>query len=370
MLEDEAPPDRGLTYEARVTAIPDSTQFVPELEHPKARVEGLQSALVIGPEGEEVYTDEYGRVKVQFHWDRLGTGDENSSCWVRVADGWAGNNFGFIQVPRVGQEVLVEYMEGDPDRPVITGRAYNGAAMPPWQLPQQKTLSGIQSREFHAAGRNQLVMDDTQGQIQAQLSSDHALSQINLGYITRLNHLLGRKDFRGEGLEVRTDAWAAIRAAKGMLISTDRRTEGQKHNKDLAEAGTHLRGAAAQHQETGKLAQTHHAQDGADAEALAKALHTQVDQVRGNGQPHGELTEPHLVLSSPAGIAMTTPSSTHIQTGDHAPSAPAGICRPAWGAACWFPPWTKSASLPTSSAFVSSPARARSRSRPRQTRWS
>ncbi|MDR2819601.1 MAG: type VI secretion system tip protein VgrG, partial [Desulfovibrio sp.] len=186
VLEHESPDDRGLYYKAKVKALPDDTRFVPETKHKKVRIDGLQSAIVTGPANEEVYCDEYGRVKVQFHWDRLGQHDETTTCWVRVADTWAGTNFGFIQVPRIGQEVMVEFMEGDPDRPVITGRVYNAALRPPWQLPQQKTLSGIQSREFKAGRRNQLVLDDMQNQIQAQLSSDHNLSQLNLGYITRI----------------------------------------------------------------------------------------------------------------------------------------------------------------------------------------
>ncbi len=188
VLEDEAP-DRGFVYKNTFEAIPFETRFVPEIKHPKKRIDGLQSAIVTGPGGEEVHVDKYGRIKVQFHWDRLGQHDENTTCWIRVADVWAGRNFGFIQPPRLGQEVLVEFMEGDPDRPVATGRAYNAKNMPPWELPSQKALSGIQSSEFRGDQRNQLVMDDTEGEVQAQLSNDHELSQLNLGYITRVNHM-------------------------------------------------------------------------------------------------------------------------------------------------------------------------------------
>lgn len=227
-----------------------------------------------------MHTDQFGRVKVQFHWDREGQRDEKTTCWVRVADSWAGQDFGFIQVPRIGQEVLVEYMEGDPDRPVITGRVYNTLTMPPWELPQQKTLSGIQSREFKASRRNQLVMDDTQGQIQAQLSSDHHLSQLNLGYLTRVNHHEGRKEFRGEGFELRTDGWGSVRAGKGLFISTDERAQAREHVKDLREAMRSLEAGA--------------------------------------GQPHGEFTAPQLLVSSPAGIAATTPESMHLHSGQHA----------------------------------------------------
>ena len=323
VLEHEAPSDRGLRYQALVTAIPEMTRFVPEIDHPKKRVEGLQSALVTGPENEEVHTDQYGRVKVQFHWDREGKLDENTTCWVRVADTWAGKDFGFIQVPRIGQEVMVEYMEGDPDRPVITGRVYKTRTMPPWELPREKTLSGIQSREFKGAGRNQLVMDDTQGRIQAQLSSDHDLSQLNLGHLNRINHHEGRKDFRGEGFELRTDGWGSVRAGKGLVISTDARDRAKEHHKDIKEAVATLEAAASQHKSQLGQAVHHQAQDAGDETALTDVQAKQNSELRGNGQPHGEFTAPQLLVSSPAGIAATTPESTHLHSGRHT-SATAG----------------------------------------------
>ena len=102
-------------------------------------MQGPQTAIVVGPSGEEIYTDKYGRVKVQFHWDRYGKRDENSSCWVRVAQAWAGKSWGAIFLPRIGQEVIVDFLEGDPDRPIITGRVYNAAADAPYALPDEKT---------------------------------------------------------------------------------------------------------------------------------------------------------------------------------------------------------------------------------------
>lgn len=109
-------------------------------------VQGVQTAIVVGKSGEEIYTDKYGRVKVQFHWDRLGNNDENSSCWVRVAQIWAGKQWGAIHIPRVGQEVIVDFLEGNPDQPIITGRVYNADNMPPYALDANKTQSGIKSR--------------------------------------------------------------------------------------------------------------------------------------------------------------------------------------------------------------------------------
>lgn len=112
----------------------------------KPTVLGPQTATIVGPAGEEIYTDKYGRVKVQFHWDRYGERNENSSCWVRVSQIWAGKNFGWMSVPRIGQEVVVDFLEGDPDQPLITGRVYNQDNMPPFELPANKTQSGIRTR--------------------------------------------------------------------------------------------------------------------------------------------------------------------------------------------------------------------------------
>jgi len=317
VLEHESPDGRGLEYKSIVTAIPNDTRFVPETKHKKVRIDGVQSAIVTGPSGEEAFVDEFGRVRVQFQWDREGKHDAGSSCWIRVADRLAGENFGFIQVPRIGQECAVEFMEGDPDRPVITGRFYNAAKMPPWELPKQKSLSGIQSREFKGKRRNQLVLDDSQGAIQAQLSSDHDLSQLNLGYITRINHVEGRKDFRGEGFELRTDGWGAVRGARGLYISTDARPEAKSYQKDVAEAAQTLNAAVEQHKNTTDQATQHKAQDKGDGDDAVRSARIQADAVRGSGKPQTELSDGHVVFSSPAGIALTTPQSTHIRTGEN-----------------------------------------------------
>lgn len=112
----------------------------------KPRTQGPQTAVVVGPQGKEIWTNEYGQVKVHFHWDRYDKKDENSSCWIRVSSSWASGNFGAIQVPRIGDEVIVDFLNGDPDAPIITGRVYNAAMMPPWKLPENETQMGIYSR--------------------------------------------------------------------------------------------------------------------------------------------------------------------------------------------------------------------------------
>jgi len=133
-------------YSCDFSAIPSTQQFRPPRRTPKPIVRGPQTAVVVGPGGDEIHTDKYGRVKVQFHWDRYGKKNEKSGCWVRVSHPWAGKNFGAVHIPRIGQEVVVDFLEGDPDQPLITGRVYNAEQMPPWELPANATQSGILTR--------------------------------------------------------------------------------------------------------------------------------------------------------------------------------------------------------------------------------
>ena len=144
----------------------DSQQaFKPQRITPKPIVQGPQTAVVVGPSGEEIYTDKYGRVKVQFHWDREGKKDEKSSCWVRVSHATAGKSWGYVQIPRIGQEVIVSFLEGDPDHPIITGRVYNADQMHPFELPGKDMVSGMKSDTTpDSGGYNEYSMDDTKGE--------------------------------------------------------------------------------------------------------------------------------------------------------------------------------------------------------------
>jgi type VI secretion system secreted protein VgrG len=142
-------------YSCDFKALPSGQQYRPARRTPKPFVQGPQTAVVVGPAGDEIFTDKYGRVKVQFHWDRYGQKNEKSSCWVRVSSPWAGKSFGFIQVPRIGQEVVVGFLEGDPDQPLITGRVYNAEQMPPWDLPANATQSGMLTRSSKGGAYSQ-----------------------------------------------------------------------------------------------------------------------------------------------------------------------------------------------------------------------
>ena len=138
--------------------------FRPAVRHPQRRIHGLESATVVGPAGEEIHTDEFGRVRVQFPWDREGAHDERSSAWVRVSYGWAGAGFGMVSVPRIGQEVVIAFLGGDPDQPIVVGRLYNGTHPPPHTLPEGKTISAWRSRSTPSSeGYNELYFDDRAG---------------------------------------------------------------------------------------------------------------------------------------------------------------------------------------------------------------
>jgi type VI secretion system secreted protein VgrG len=168
-----APQGAGEVYVSRLVAMPADHPFRPQRITPRPYVRGPQTAMVTGPAGEEIWCDQFGRVKVQFHWDREGKSDENTSCWVRVSQVWAGAGFGGIHVPRIGQEVIVEFLEGDPDRPLITGRVYNGASMPPYDLPGSATQSGIKSNSSKGGGGwNELRFEDKKGEEEVYLQAE------------------------------------------------------------------------------------------------------------------------------------------------------------------------------------------------------
>jgi type VI secretion system secreted protein VgrG len=181
------------------TAIKSSQPFRSPRTTPKPKVSGPQTAIVVGTSGEEIYTDEYGRVKVKFHWDRYSKADENSSCWIRVAQVWAGKNWGAIYTPRIGQEVIVDFLEGDPDKPIITGRVYNDQAKPPYELPGNKTMSTLKSNSSKGGeGFNEIRFEDKKGEeqifIQSEKNFDLSVKNDRFETIDNNRHLHVKKD--------------------------------------------------------------------------------------------------------------------------------------------------------------------------------
>lgn len=229
----QASDERGVKFTNRFTCvrrgIPIVPSYDPRSDLPQVR---LQSALVVGPPGEEVHCDALGRIKLRFPGTRKqdhpdGAGASNSdrdSAWVRVASHWASNRWGAISLPRVGDEVLVDFLGGDPDKPVVVGCVHGGRTPPPafsheGDLPSNRFIAGIKSKEVQGMRCNQLRLDDTPGQISAQLASEHGHSQLNLGWLTHPRRE-GEGEARGEGAELRSDHSVVLRAARLMLLTT------------------------------------------------------------------------------------------------------------------------------------------------------
>ena len=191
--------DSEFVYTNSFTCIPDELPFRPQRTTPKPCVMGAQTAVVVGPAGEEIFTDKYGRVKVQFPWDRGSKADADSSCWLRVGTAWAGKNWGAIHIPRIGHEVIVQFLEGDPDAPIIIGSVYNAAAMPPYKLPDHKTISTVKSlSSLKGVGFNEIRFEDKKGEeqvfIHAEKNQDIRVKKDRFEWIGNNRHLWIKKD--------------------------------------------------------------------------------------------------------------------------------------------------------------------------------
>lgn len=186
-------------YACHFSATLASRQFHPPRVTPKPRIQGPQTAFVVGKAGEEIWVDKYGRVKLKFHWDRTSTVDETTSCWVRVSSGIAGKKWGSIMHPRVGQEVIVEFIDGDPDQPIVTGRVYNGTSLPPYDLPAQSTISTFKSNTSKGGGGfNELRFQDKKGEeqifVHAEKNLDIRIKKDRFEWVGDSRHLIVKKD--------------------------------------------------------------------------------------------------------------------------------------------------------------------------------
>ncbi|HKR47514.1 MAG TPA: type VI secretion system Vgr family protein [Paraburkholderia sp.] len=299
--------------EAQRRTVPFRSPF----DHTKP-VLSTQTATVVGPSGEEVYTDSLNRVKVLMNWDRS-SNREDASCWMRVMSTHAGSNFGGVYVPRIGQEVVVTFLDGDCDRPLISGAVFNGNQTPQWHT--QGTMSGYKSKEYKGQGFNQLVFDDTTGQNRSQLFSSSANSYLHLG------HLVAQQDntreaFLGTGFDLKTEAYGAVRATKGLYLSTFTRGGTASEPLDVKEANTHLTDSAAimeVRSDSAAAVQAEGLSDGHD-ELAAFANATQQTQTGSSGTGDGSangFSEPVMVLGSPNGIGLTSLKSIHVTSTEH-----------------------------------------------------
>jgi len=214
----------GFSYSSRFTAIPASVPFRPARVTPKPAVEGIQTAKVVGPSGEEIYTDKYGRVKVQFHWDREGAQDEKSSCWIRVSSTFAGGQYGSIFTPRIGQEVVVDFLEGDPDRPLVTGSVYNADQMPPYELPGEKTKSTTKTNSsIGGKGFNEIRYEDKKGEeqifVHGEKDADIRIRNDRREWVGQDRHLVVVRD---KIEKVERDAHALVGREERLEVTADR----------------------------------------------------------------------------------------------------------------------------------------------------
>ncbi|NIE66301.1 type VI secretion system Vgr family protein [Burkholderia sp. Ax-1719] len=290
---------------------------------PRPIIGGFEYAVIVGPENAEMFVDEYNRALVQFDWDRTGQYDGKSAIWVRLATQWQGNGMGTVTHARCGQQVLVGYMHGDPDRPVIVGFVVDENNRPPWKMPANQALSGMVSKSLGLGTQtNHLALDDTQGQMQAQLASDHGKSSLSIGYITRIDGNTGRQDSRGEGFELRTDQHGGIRAALGLLLTTWGRKLAAGKVKEMGETIGQLTAARDLHESCVAQAQRHDAIDAhADQSDVLSAIKDANARLKGglaNGQnSFPEFEQPDIALSSAANLHTASAGNTHIVSERH-----------------------------------------------------
>jgi type VI secretion system secreted protein VgrG len=272
-----------------------------------------QTAIVVGPADEEIYTDHLNRVKVLFRWDRQNPGDERASCWVRVSYPNAGQGWGGLNVPRIRQEVIVTFLNGDADRPVITGRLYNEDQAPQWHTDGK--LSGYKSKEYKGNGFNQLVLDDTSKQNRVQLYSTNTHAQLNLGYLVS-QHGNKRSNFFGLGFALSTDDFGAIVTQKGLYLSTYGRPGPQGTQLDSIEATSQLKAGASLTKILSDTASKAGAEALAGQAAFNEFIGATEDRYEGEEQGNANrFKEPILLAASPAGIGLASAKGTHIHAG-------------------------------------------------------
>jgi type VI secretion system secreted protein VgrG len=224
-------------FSISVEAVDATEPFRPARVTPKPLIQGAQTAIVVGGQGDEIFTDKHGRVKVQFYWDREGNKDDKSGCWIRVSQVWSGDQWGSMHIPRVGHEVIVSFLEGDPDRPIITGRVYNGDLMPPYSLPDNKTQSGIKSRSSKGGSPdnfNEIRFEDKKGE---ELFTIHAEKDHSLSVENDENHTVGHDETHSVGHDeshsVGNDRTKGINGNESVTVGKDR-TESVGGNESIS----------------------------------------------------------------------------------------------------------------------------------------
>jgi type VI secretion system secreted protein VgrG len=309
--------------ETSLTLQPITIPLKPSKTIAKPRVPSVEVARVVGYKGDlSLWTDDLGRIRVAMPWHRGDPMDETSTCWIRVASNAAGNQQGSMHLPRINDEILISYIGGDPDLPVCTGIVYNSTHMPPWVLPKNQALSGYRSRELKPGNQasglsNHLVLDDSTDSIQTQLVSEHAQSSLSLGNIRGIsgNEGLGAK--RGSGFALESLDWGVLRGGRGIYISTYSHDNLSSPIKHMDQTIAQLNRSVSQHKNSTDAAIEHKAYDESLDNATQATLKEQLQAIKGDGEEFPELSQAHLLLSSPVGVQVTTEQSVHIASQEH-----------------------------------------------------
>ncbi|MEB3796241.1 MULTISPECIES: type VI secretion system Vgr family protein [Acinetobacter] len=309
---------------AELNVVRRNIKAVPEynpLEHRPAAYP--QRAKVVGLEGESIHVDQWGRIKVRFLFTRAddhshdggaGSNDNDTdSAWVDVLTPWAGAGYGARFLPRVGEIVVIDFFDGNIDRPFVVGRIHEAERHPTQfdqkgQLPDTKKLSGIRSEEVDGKGFNQLRFDDTTGQISAQLQSSHAASQLNLGNLSHPKDK-AESDGRGEGFELRTDQWGAVRAGSGLLISTHKQDQAQGVHLDAAEAKQQIEGGLSNAKALSEVAKNQQTDPLEHLENLKSFIEKLEQQDNAKAKTFKDAI---MLLASPNSIAVASNEDIHL----------------------------------------------------------
>ncbi|WP_228198591.1 type VI secretion system Vgr family protein, partial [Acinetobacter baylyi] len=320
----EQPNSKEQRHSTELTLVRRNIKTVPEY-HPQQHQPQThpQRAKVVGPEGEQVHVDEWGRIKVRFLFTRsedhshdggAGSNDnDNDSAWVDVLTPWAGEGYGARFLPRIGEIVVIDYFDGDIDRPFVLGRIHEAERSPTkfdikGQLPHTRHLSGIRSEEIQGSGYNQLRFDDTTGQISSQLHSSHGATQLNLGNLSHPKEQL-ESEGRGEGFELRTDQWGAIRAGEGLHLTTHKQEQAQGQHLDAKEASQQLESSLNNAKALSEVAKNQQT-DPLEVLDNLKQFLEQIEQQDQNKA--AAFKQALMILSAPSSIAMSSNQDIHL----------------------------------------------------------